>query len=198
MPGGTHRKTQSTRKINQFQLYLPSLKSSSLPSLKSSSLLKSNQKRTTCLINLGHWIASNVFLIKIESERKTLKILCIDHGHEYLSHQLQGLCENNSRNTATKWCCKEKESNLTGQMFVYTAANLIIYTAALAYTKDPKYHGRTKHIDVCFHYIRDMVVRGEVTLNHISTSRMVANPLTKATSRSVFQTHVGSMGLCRL
>lgn len=79
-----------------------------------------------------------------------------------------------------------------------TQANLIIYTAALAYTKDPKYHGRTKHIDVCFHYIRDMVVRGEVTLNHISTSRMVANPLTKATSRSVFQTHVGSMGLCRL
>lgn len=71
-------------------------------------------------------------------------------------------------------------------------------TAALAYTKDPKYHGRTKHIDVRCHYIRDMVGRGEVTLHHLSTSRMVADPLTKATSTDVFQTHVRSLGLCRL
>ncbi|KAF7131722.1 hypothetical protein RHSIM_Rhsim09G0070700 [Rhododendron simsii] len=30
-------------------------------------------------------------------------------------------------------------------------------TVALAYTKDPKYHGKSKHIDIWFHYIRDMV-----------------------------------------
>lgn len=29
--------------------------------------------------------------------------------------------------------------------------------AALAYAKDSKYHGRTKHIDIRYHYIRDMV-----------------------------------------
>ncbi|KAF7131512.1 hypothetical protein RHSIM_Rhsim09G0205400 [Rhododendron simsii] len=70
--------------------------------------------------------------------------------------------------------------------------------AALAYTKDPKYHGRTKHIDICFHYIWDMIALGEVTLQCITTGRMVADPLTKANSRDVFQTHVRSMGLCRL
>jgi hypothetical protein len=30
-------------------------------------------------------------------------------------------------------------------------------TVALAYAKDPKYHGKTKHIDIRYHYIRDMV-----------------------------------------
>ncbi|XP_028059899.1 uncharacterized protein LOC114263534 [Camellia sinensis] len=43
---------------------------------------------------------------------------------------------------------------------------------ALAYAKDPKYHGRTKHIDVRFNFIKDIVAQKEVILEHISTSRM--------------------------
>jgi len=41
-------------------------------------------------------------------------------------------------------------------------------------------------------------VRGKVILQHISSNKMVANPLTKATTRNVFQTHVKSLGLCRI
>uniref|UniRef100_A0A2N9IEQ3 Reverse transcriptase Ty1/copia-type domain-containing protein n=1 Tax=Fagus sylvatica TaxID=28930 RepID=A0A2N9IEQ3_FAGSY len=33
--------------------------------------------------------------------------------------------------------------------------------AALAYAKDPKYHGKTKHIEIKYHYIRDMVAKKE-------------------------------------
>ena len=46
--------------------------------------------------------------------------------------------------------------------------------AALTYAKDPKYHGKTKHIDIRYHFICDMVAQKEVVLKHISTSRMVA------------------------
>uniref|UniRef100_A0A2N9EJK6 CCHC-type domain-containing protein n=1 Tax=Fagus sylvatica TaxID=28930 RepID=A0A2N9EJK6_FAGSY len=42
-------------------------------------------------------------------------------------------------------------------------------TSALAYAKDPKYHGKAKHIELRYHYIRDMVSQGEVILQHIST-----------------------------
>ena len=52
-------------------------------------------------------------------------------------------------------------------------------TSALAYAKDPKYYGKSKHIDICHHYIWDMVAQGEVTLKHISTRDMMADPLTK-------------------
>ena len=70
--------------------------------------------------------------------------------------------------------------------------------AALAYAKDSKYHGRTKHIDIRYHYIRDMVAHNEVVLKHISTSLMIADPLTKPIGRDVFQAHVRSLGLRRI
>ena len=71
-------------------------------------------------------------------------------------------------------------------------------TAALAYAKDPKYHGKTKHIQIRYHFVRDMVANKEVVLEHISTSRMVADPLTKPISRDLFVSHVKSLGLRRM
>ena len=44
---------------------------------------------------------------------------------------------------------------------------------ALTYAKDPKSHGKTKHIDIQYHFIRDMVAQKEVVLKHISMSCMV-------------------------
>ena len=71
-------------------------------------------------------------------------------------------------------------------------------TAALAYAKDPKYHGKSKYIEIKYHFIRDMVEWGEVVMKHISTRSMVVDPLTKPIATNVFQSHVGSMGLRRM
>ena len=71
-------------------------------------------------------------------------------------------------------------------------------TLALAYAKDPKYHGKAKHIEFRYHYIRDMVSQWEVILQHISTSSMVADPLTKPIARDLFFSHTKSMGLHRI
>ena len=71
-------------------------------------------------------------------------------------------------------------------------------TSALAYAKDPKYHGKTKHIELRYHYIQDMVSQGEVILQHISTSSMVADPLTKPIARDLLFSHAKSMGLRRI
>ena len=71
-------------------------------------------------------------------------------------------------------------------------------TAALVYAKEPKYHRKSKHIEIKHHFIRDMVARGEVVMKHISTRSMVVEPLTKPIARDVFQSHVGSMGLRRI
>ena len=71
-------------------------------------------------------------------------------------------------------------------------------TTALVYAKDPKYHGKSKHIEIKYHFIRDMVAQGEVVMKHSSTRSMVADLLTKPIARDVFQSHVGSMGLRRM
>lgn len=46
--------------------------------------------------------------------------------------------------------------------------------------------------------IRDVVAQGKVILQHLCPSKMVVNPLTKATTMNVFQTHIKSLGLCRI
>ena len=71
-------------------------------------------------------------------------------------------------------------------------------TGGLTYAKYTKYHGKSKHIEIKYHFIRDMVARGEVVMKHISTGSIVVDPLTKTIARDVFQSHVGSMGLRRM
>ncbi|KAK2979912.1 hypothetical protein RJ640_029575 [Escallonia rubra] len=70
-------------------------------------------------------------------------------------------------------------------------------TAALEFVKDPKYHGKAKHIGLRYHFIRTLVAQGEVSMKHIPTGRMVADPLTKPIARDVFLSHIRSMGLRR-
>jgi hypothetical protein len=69
---------------------------------------------------------------------------------------------------------------------------------ALAYAKDPKYHGKTKHIEIKYHYIREMVAKKEVFLEHISTKNMLADPLTKPIARDPFHDHIKGLGLRRV
>ena len=51
--------------------------------------------------------------------------------------------------------------------------------ATIAYTKDPKFHAKTKHIDIKYNFVKDMVARKEVNVKYITTQEMVADPFTK-------------------
>ncbi|KAL0301630.1 UNVERIFIED_CONTAM: hypothetical protein Sradi_6439800 [Sesamum radiatum] len=78
---------------------------------------------------------------------------------------------------------------------------VVIYcdnTTTIAYKKDPKYHGRTEHIDIRYHFIRDSIASGEVVLRHISTNDMIVDPFTNLLCRDAFQRHVSNMGLLRV
>ena len=52
-----------------------------------------------------------------------------------------------------------------------------------------------KHIEIQYHYIRDIVQKWEVKISYIPTSDMIADPLTKSLSAENFIKHVGLMGL---
>jgi len=52
--------------------------------------------------------------------------------------------------------------------------------AALTLIKNPMSVNRCKHIDIAYHFVRDRVERGELTVEHIPTAKMVADVLTKA------------------
>lgn len=58
--------------------------------------------------------------------------------------------------------------------------------AAIALSKNPVHHDRSKHIDIKYHYIRDCVEKGQVEVDHIRTREQIADALTKALGRVVF------------
>ncbi|OIT29033.1 retrovirus-related pol polyprotein from transposon tnt 1-94 [Nicotiana attenuata] len=70
--------------------------------------------------------------------------------------------------------------------------------AAISSTKDPKFHYKTKHIDIKYNNARDMVRRKVVNVKYVSINDMLADPLTKPLSRDAFVRHTRSQGLCRL
>ena len=70
--------------------------------------------------------------------------------------------------------------------------------ATLAYAKDLKYHGKTKDIQIRYHFVRDLITQNEVFLKHIPTNEMVVDPFTKPIARDAFVRHVRSLALCRM
>ena len=46
---------------------------------------------------------------------------------------------------------------------------------ALALMKNPHLHEHSKHIDICYHYIRDLAEKGKVDVEYIPTAEMIAD-----------------------
>ena len=63
--------------------------------------------------------------------------------------------------------------------------------------QNPVYHACTKHIDVRYHRIRELVEKDEVKLMKIHTKENQSDALTKVLPRDSFQRYVARMGLLR-
>ena len=68
---------------------------------------------------------------------------------------------------------------------------------AITYIKDPKFHAKTKHIDIKYNFIKDMVTRKEVKVKYITTQEMVIDLFTKPTPKEAYFRQVKSLGLRR-
>ena len=68
--------------------------------------------------------------------------------------------------------------------------------AAIALTRDHQYHSRTKHIDVCYHFIHWVIEKGSLRLIYCPTDDMVADTLTKALPSTKVKHFAARLGLC--
>ncbi|TYH18023.1 hypothetical protein ES288_A05G236600v1 [Gossypium darwinii] len=64
-------------------------------------------------------------------------------------------------------------------------------------TKNPTFHNRTKHVDIRYHFIRDLVANGEITLEYYSTQDQLADVLTKSLSKEKFYYFRTLLGVCK-
>jgi hypothetical protein len=66
---------------------------------------------------------------------------------------------------------------------------------AIALAKDNKFHSRTKHIDLRYHFIREAVQDGKISVSYVPTEENVSDILTKAHAKPKFQRFVELLGL---
>lgn len=66
---------------------------------------------------------------------------------------------------------------------------------AIRLTKDSTFHARTKHIDIRFHFIRETVASGQLTIPYCPTDEMIADIFTKPLGRTKLHKFRSLLGL---
>jgi hypothetical protein len=67
--------------------------------------------------------------------------------------------------------------------------------SALCYAHNNKSSGAAKHIDIKFYVVKDRIQDHSISLEHISTKKMLAGTLTKGLPLNVFREHLARMCL---
>ena len=67
--------------------------------------------------------------------------------------------------------------------------------SALQVAKNPEHHGRMKHLDLRFYWLRDMVDAGLIRVDYIATEAMPADGLTKLLGKLKVAEMAGRLGL---
>ncbi|KAH7848490.1 hypothetical protein Vadar_003382 [Vaccinium darrowii] len=68
-------------------------------------------------------------------------------------------------------------------------------SSAISLTKNPVFHGKSKHIRIKFHFIRDLVKDGEIVVEYCKTQDQLADIFTKALKCDTFNKMKKKLGM---
>jgi hypothetical protein len=71
-------------------------------------------------------------------------------------------------------------------------------SSTIKLSKNPVMHGRSKHIDVRFHFLRNLTKEGTVELIHCGSQDQIADIITKPLKLEVFQKLRKLLGVCEI
>jgi hypothetical protein len=69
---------------------------------------------------------------------------------------------------------------------------------AIALTKNLYLYKRSKHINISYHFIRDLAKRKQLEIIYILTDKIVANRITKPLTRIAFKRFKRQLGVVKL
>jgi uncharacterized protein YaaW (UPF0174 family) len=70
-------------------------------------------------------------------------------------------------------------------------------SAAVFFSKNDRYSKGVKHIEIKYLAVKEEVQKQTITIQHICTDQMIADPLTKGLAPKTFMEHVINMGLVK-
>ena len=69
---------------------------------------------------------------------------------------------------------------------------------AIELSRNPKFHNRTKHIDISYHYVREQVNLNTVSVKYCPTEDMLADVMTKGVSKISFEKFRNKLGVIEI
>jgi hypothetical protein len=69
-------------------------------------------------------------------------------------------------------------------------------SSTIKLSKNPVLHGRSKHIDIRFHFLRNLSCDGDIELVHCASQEQLADIMTKALKLDVFEKLRERLGVC--
>jgi hypothetical protein len=69
-------------------------------------------------------------------------------------------------------------------------------TSAISVAKNSVLHSKTKHIEVRYHFLRDNVEKGKISLIHVPTHEQLGDILIKPLDQANFTHLRGELGVC--
>ena len=75
---------------------------------------------------------------------------------------------------------------------------LVDNKSAIALSKNPSQHGRSKHIETKFHFIRDCVEKGYVEVEYVKTESQLADSFTKSLRSIKFEEILKKLGVATM
>jgi hypothetical protein len=69
-------------------------------------------------------------------------------------------------------------------------------TSAISVAKNLVLHSKTKHIEVRYHFLRDNIQKGKITLIHVPTHDQLADIFIKTLDQATCTRLQGELGVC--
>ena len=67
--------------------------------------------------------------------------------------------------------------------------------SAIKLIKNPEFHQRSKHIDVKYHFIRNLYEKGEINVKYVRSEEQAADVFTKVLTKPRFMHMKAKLGL---
>ena len=68
----------------------------------------------------------------------------------------------------------------------------------ISLARDNKFHARTKHIDLQYHFVHEVVKDGKIVMKYIPTSDNITDIFTKALPKPKFTEFIQKLGLAMM
>ena len=84
------------------------------------------------------------------------------------------------------------------QIVDFISRPIVIYcdnNAAVFYSKNNKISTGSKHMEIKYLIVKDLVKKGDIVIEHIRIESMLTDPLTKGLKAIAFKEHVVNMGV---